>query len=303
MTRYSASMSEALKKIRNTVSERDLTDTEEKRREEIAKDLPDQEFKDRYGARWKSVKMATATKMAKKESLDEGVRWKVKIEGLPPVYMDASSASEVRTKLRKLVKQPDMIQDIDRVTDTQMKKDLRDFPAQVDSATTLDEIKAVWDTDMAYGTDASAFSKMAYQYFDDPKVVDRSGNRLVTKDEEDRNDCQLNYVIVIGDVKDCRCILIDDIVDSAGTLCNAAEALIESGAKSVSAYVTHGVLSGGAVARVTASPLENLVTTDSIMATEAVRVARNINQLTIAPLIGEAMLRISLENSVSSLFD
>ena len=108
---------------------------------------------------------------------------------------------------------------------------------------------------------------------------------------------------IIGDVKNCRCILIDDIVDSAGTLCNAAEALIESGAKSVSAYVTHGVLSGGAVARVTASPLENLVTTDSIMATEAVRVARNINQLTIAPLIGEAMLRISLENSVSSLFD
>ena len=108
---------------------------------------------------------------------------------------------------------------------------------------------------------------------------------------------------IIGDVKNSRCILIDDIVDSAGTLCNAAEALIESGAKSVSAYVTHGVLSGGAVARVTASPLENLVTTDSIMATEAVRVARNINQLTIAPLIGEAMLRISLENSVSSLFD
>ena len=108
---------------------------------------------------------------------------------------------------------------------------------------------------------------------------------------------------IIGEVKNCRCILIDDIVDSAGTLCNAAEALIESGAKSVSAYVTHGVLSGGAVARVTASPLENLVTTDSIMATEAVRVARNINQLTIAPLIGEAMLRISLENSVSSLFD
>ena len=108
---------------------------------------------------------------------------------------------------------------------------------------------------------------------------------------------------IIGDVKDHRCILIDDIVDSAGTLCNAAEALIESGAKSVSAYVTHGVLSGGAVARVTASPLETLVTTDSIMATEAVRVAHNIEQLTIAPLIGEAMNRISMENSVSSLFD
>ena len=108
---------------------------------------------------------------------------------------------------------------------------------------------------------------------------------------------------IIGDVKNRRCILIDDIVDSAGTLCNAAEALIESGAKAVSAYVTHGVLSGGAVARVTASPLETLVTTDSIMATEAVRVAHNIEQLTIAPLIGEAMKRISLENSVSSLFD
>ena len=108
---------------------------------------------------------------------------------------------------------------------------------------------------------------------------------------------------IIGNVKNQRCILIDDIVDSAGTLCNAAEALIESGAKSVSAYVTHGVLSGGAVARVTASPLETLVTTDSIMATEAVRVAHNIEQLTIAPLIGEAMQRISLENSVSSLFD
>jgi len=108
---------------------------------------------------------------------------------------------------------------------------------------------------------------------------------------------------IIGDVKDRRCILIDDIVDSAGTLCNAAEALIESGADSVSAYVTHGVLSGGAVARVTASPLDRLVTTDSIMATEAVRVAHNIEQLTIAPLIGEAMQRISSENSVSSLFD
>ena len=107
---------------------------------------------------------------------------------------------------------------------------------------------------------------------------------------------------IIGDVKGRRCILIDDIVDSAGTLCNAAVALMEAGATSVSAYVTHGVLSGGAVARVTASPLETLVTTDSITATEAVRVAHNIRQLTIAPLMGEAMRRISEELSVSSLF-
>jgi ribose-phosphate pyrophosphokinase len=108
---------------------------------------------------------------------------------------------------------------------------------------------------------------------------------------------------IIGDVKGQSCILVDDIVDSAGTLCNAAEALMKAGAKQVSAYVTHGVLSGGAVARVEASPLERVVITDSIQATEAVRVSRKIEQLTIAPLLGEAMSRISDERSVSSLFD
>ncbi len=108
---------------------------------------------------------------------------------------------------------------------------------------------------------------------------------------------------IIGDVDGRRCILVDDIVDSAGTLCNAAEALTGRGAKSVSAYVTHGVLSGGAVGRVTASPLQELVMTDSILATEAVRVAHNIRQLSIAPLMAEAIRRISEERSVSSLFD
>ena len=108
---------------------------------------------------------------------------------------------------------------------------------------------------------------------------------------------------IIGDVKDARCILIDDIVDSAGTLCNAAVALADAGATAISAYVTHGVLSGGAVARVTSSPIDELVMTDSIQATEAVRVAHNIRQLTISPLLGEAMRRISDEKSVSSLFD
>ena len=90
---------------------------------------------------------------------------------------------------------------------------------------------------------------------------------------------------IIGDVKGRRCVLVDDIVDSAGTLCNAAEALSRAGAVSVSAYVTHGVLSGGAVARVTSSPLEELVITDSIPATEAVKLAHNIRQITIAPLM------------------
>ena len=107
---------------------------------------------------------------------------------------------------------------------------------------------------------------------------------------------------IIGDVKDRRCILVDDIVDSAGTLCNAADALMQDGAKSVQAYTTHGVLSGGAVARVAASPLESLVTTDSIQATEAMRVAHNIRQISIAPLLAEAILRIAENRSVSSLF-
>ncbi len=108
---------------------------------------------------------------------------------------------------------------------------------------------------------------------------------------------------IIGTVDGKRCLLVDDIVDSGGTLCNAAEALMAAGAISVDAYVTHGVLSGGAVSRVTNSPLSSLVTTDSIKATEAMRVARNIRQITIAPLLGEAILRIAEERSVSSLFN
>ena len=95
----------------------------------------------------------------------------------------------------------------------------------------------------------------------------------------------------------------NDIVDSGGTLCNAAVALMDQGATSVSAYITHGVLSGGAVARVAASPIEKMVITDSIMPTEAVRVSPNIRPLSIASLMAEAMRRITDEASVSSLFD
>ena len=108
---------------------------------------------------------------------------------------------------------------------------------------------------------------------------------------------------VIGDVEGRDCILIDDMVDSGGTHCNAATALIARGARSASAYVTHGVLSGGAVARIAASPIESMTITDSIVATEEVRSSPNIRQLTIAPLMAEAMQRIADESSVSSLFD
>jgi ribose-phosphate pyrophosphokinase len=108
---------------------------------------------------------------------------------------------------------------------------------------------------------------------------------------------------IIGEVEGRDCIIIDDIVDSGGTLCNGAEALLANGARSVSVYVSHGVLSGGAVARIASSPIEMLTITDSIAATEAVRLAHNVRQLSIAPLLAEAMRRISTESSVSSLFD
>ena len=108
---------------------------------------------------------------------------------------------------------------------------------------------------------------------------------------------------IIGDVDGLNCIMVDDIVDSAGTLCNAAKALRAQGAESVSAFVSHGVLSGQAVERVTNSELTELVITDSIAPTDAVNNAPNIRILSIAPLMAEAMRRISEESSVSSLFD
>jgi len=108
---------------------------------------------------------------------------------------------------------------------------------------------------------------------------------------------------IIGDVEGRFCILVDDIVDSAGTLCNAAAALREAGAEDVVAYVSHGVLSGGAVARVEGSQLSELVITDSIQPLQPVLDARKVRLLPIAPLLAEAIKRISDESSVSSLFD
>src|SRR4030088_185001 len=124
---------------------------------------------------------------------------------------------------------------------------------------------------------------------------------IIDKRRERRGESEV--MNVIGEVQGRACILVDDIVDSGGTLVNAADALLGQGAESVAAYITHGVLSGGAVARVTASRLKELVITDSIQPTEAVRVARNIRVLSIATLIGEAIGRTATEESVSSLFD
>ncbi|SDE69400.1 ribose-phosphate pyrophosphokinase [Kordiimonas lacus] len=108
---------------------------------------------------------------------------------------------------------------------------------------------------------------------------------------------------IVGDVKDCHCVLVDDIVDSAGTLCNAAKALHEAGASSVSAYVAHGVLSGPAYERIENSVMDELVITDSIRPTEACNANPKIRVVTVAPLLAEAMNRIAHETSVSSLFE
>ncbi len=108
---------------------------------------------------------------------------------------------------------------------------------------------------------------------------------------------------VIGDVSGKDCILVDDIIDSGGTLCNAADALLAKGATSVTAYITHGVLSSGAVTRIANSRLKELVITDSIQATNSVQSTANIRVVTISNLIGEAIRRTALEKSVSSLFD
>ncbi len=134
-------------------------------------------------------------------------------------------------------------------------------------------------------------------------IAKRLNADLAIVDKRRESEGVSEVMNIIGDVSGRRCVLFDDIVDSAGTLCNAAAALKEKGASSIMAYVTHGVLSGGAVARVSASELETLVITDSIQTTEAVRVSQNIQTLSIAGLMAEAMRRISEESSVSSLFD
>jgi ribose-phosphate pyrophosphokinase len=133
------------------------------------------------------------------------------------------------------------------------------------------------------------------------KRLDNAPLAIVDKRRERPGESEV--MNIIGDVSGRFCILVDDIVDSAGTLCNAAAALREAGAEDVVAYVSHGVLSGGAVARVAGSSLSELVITDTIAPPEAVAAESKIRLLTIAPLLAEAIKRIADESSVSSLFD
>ncbi|WP_319530359.1 ribose-phosphate pyrophosphokinase [uncultured Cohaesibacter sp.] len=134
-------------------------------------------------------------------------------------------------------------------------------------------------------------------------LAKRIGAPLAIVDKRRERAGESEVMNIIGDVSGRNCILVDDIIDSGGTLCNAAEALMNKGAASVTAYITHGVLSGGAVARITASKLRELVITDSIQPTEAILNAHNIRVLSVANLLGEAISRTANEQSVSSLFD
>ncbi|SCZ09246.1 ribose-phosphate pyrophosphokinase [Microvirga guangxiensis] len=134
-------------------------------------------------------------------------------------------------------------------------------------------------------------------------LAKRIDAQLAIVDKRRERPGESEVMNIIGDVDGRSCILVDDIVDSGGTLVNAADALLAQGAKEVFAYITHGVLSGGAVARIASSRLKELVITDSIMPTEAVKVAHNIRVISIAPLMGEAIGRTATESSVSSLFD
>jgi ribose-phosphate pyrophosphokinase len=131
----------------------------------------------------------------------------------------------------------------------------------------------------------------------------RLGTDLAIVDKRRERAGESEVMNIIGDVEGRACVLIDDIVDSGGTICNAADALLKNGATEVYAYATHGVLSGGAVQRIKNSKLKSMVVTDSIEATADMKSCPNIRSVSIAPLIGEAMRRINNEASVSSLFD
>jgi len=195
--------------------------------------------------------------------------------------------------------------------------------AGVDRVLTLDlhagQIQGFFDipTDNLFAVPVMARDVKAYYNLSNVMVVSPDvGGVVRARALAKRIDAQLSIVDkrrerpgesevmnIIGDVEGKDCLLLDDIVDSGGTLCNAADALLANGATSVTAYITHGVLSGGAAARIAGSKLKELVITDSIQPTAAVEQAHNIRVVSIADLIGEAISRTATEESVSSLFD
>ena len=169
--------------------------------------------------------------------------------------------------------------------------------------------------DSKFGLQAGVFTRDLYKMFSAWDHLDVGGvviarniaNRInanlaiVDKRRDKANTSEV--MNIIGDVSNRDCLVVDDIVDTAGTLCNAAEALKSAGAKSVSAYISHGVLSGPAIKRISESKLSELVITNSIAASKQIVDSPNIRVLNLASLIAEAIRRISSDNSVSSLFD
>ena len=133
-------------------------------------------------------------------------------------------------------------------------------------------------------------------------MAKRIGAGLAIVDKRRSGPGEIESMTVIGDVRDRTCVMVDDLCDTAGTLCKAAEQLKEEGARTVHAYISHGVLSGPAIERITSSVLENLVITDSIEPTEAVKSAKNIRVVSIAPMFAQAVLNVGNDTSVSSLF-
>ena len=158
-------------------------------------------------------------------------------------------------------------------------------------------------TDNLKGTDPMVVSPDVGGVVRARALASRLNTDLAIVDKRREKAGQSEVMNIIGDVEGRACILIDDIVDSGGTLCNAAEALLNNGATEVYAYATHGVLSGKAVERIQKSRLKSMVVTDSIEATPQMKTCPNLRRITIAPLLGEAMRRINNEASVSSLFD
>jgi len=135
------------------------------------------------------------------------------------------------------------------------------------------------------------------------ELAKRIGVGLAIVDKRRGRPGEIESMTIIGEVKGKKCIVVDDLVDTAGTLCKAAELLIDEGATEVHAYITHGVLSGPAIERVTNSVMKTLVVTDSIELSEAAKAAENIRTVSVAPLFAQAMLNVAAGNSVSSLFD
>jgi ribose-phosphate pyrophosphokinase len=135
------------------------------------------------------------------------------------------------------------------------------------------------------------------------ELAQRIGCALAIVDKRREKAGEVAEMTVIGDVKDQICIIVDDICDTAGTLCKAAEVLLAAGASEVHSYITHGVLSGPAVDRVSKSVMKSLVITDSIEPTEQVKSAKNIRIVPTAPMFAQAIMNIWSGTSVSSLFD